>query len=178
MKPGPREAGTVEDRRYYAVRSRVISLMCIAPLFVLCLAVVVGASSSSDATAALIMAVPLALFLTLIVRTLYALVVITNPGQLTYRAQLRTYHVPKSVIRAASLDQGKSSVGRSNLMVVNLHLRDGSSMPLKVFNCFRPTPEASSPLGFERIKRMTSDLNGWLSNDEAGPPPPHGPDSA
>ena len=48
-------------------------------------------------------------------------------------------------------------------MIVNMHLDGSNTVPLKVFNSFRPKGDDNQlPLGFQRVKDMTADLNRWL----------------
>jgi hypothetical protein len=152
-------------RRYVAVRTKVIGLVSIAPISILYTAIFVAVSQdgSSGIGLVLVLLVPELIVIGFIGRTIYGLDVRVQDEGLTFRSMFRTRYFPKDSITSFSLDDGRSSAGLSNLLIVNMNLKGSITVPLKVFNSFRPKSDDNQvPLGFQRIKDMTADLNRWL----------------
>jgi hypothetical protein len=166
-------ASDPQDRTYVTVRSRVFVCLVLAPILTIALAVVISATTNSQPDYAIAFIPCLCIGLAIVARALYGFKIVVSTDRLTYRAMWRTYGYPKSLMLSASLDKGKSTSGISNMMIANLHLRDGNTVPLKLFCCFRPTPEAPSPIGYRLLQDMTSDINKWVGHvDLADLPPP------
>jgi hypothetical protein len=162
-------------RKYVAVRSRVIGLVSIAPMFILYTAVFVAISvnNQSDIGLILVLLIPLLAVIALVGRTIYGLDVRVQSDGLTLRSMWRTRYFPRDSIKSFSLDDGRSSAGLSNLVMINMHLQGSDTVPLKVFNSFKPKgDDGQLPLGFQRIKSMTADLNRWIG-ESASPAKGH-----
>ena len=103
-------------RRYIAVRTKVIGLASMAPMFILYTAVFVAVSVNNDSAIGLVVVllIPLLIMIGFVGRMIYGLDVRVQEHGLTFRSMFRTRFFPKSSIRSFSLDDGRSSAGLSN----------------------------------------------------------------
>jgi hypothetical protein len=139
---------TPRPSRYCAVRSRIFFWVLSAPLVILYLAfsISVAADSSIATILKLVGFVPVVYFLGVAIRMMFGWDLVIHQDHLVYRAAFRNYQIPRNAIDRVVVEDGKSSVGLNNLLVVNLYLLDSSKRTLKLFNCFRPTAERPIPI--------------------------------
>jgi hypothetical protein len=88
--------------------------------------------------------------------------VVVHSNHLVYRSAFRNQVIPRDAIEKVSVEEGKSSNGLNNLMVLNVYRHESTKTTLKLFNCFKPTPERPSPFGFQRMKDVARELSDWL----------------
>jgi hypothetical protein len=151
--------------KYPAVRSRVFYWVLTSPILVLYAAMVIAVDTTGNSVSAawkIVFVLPLLFILAIGVRTIFGWDVVVEENQLIYRSAFRNLRVPRSDIVAVTVDEGRSAARLQNLMVVNLHMRDSTQVPLKLFNSFRPRPDAPNPLGFQRLNQMASELNSYI----------------
>ena len=158
-----------QKRRFVALRNRVLVWIAVAILSVLPIALLVdGPGGSVEAILIPVMFIcPVALTL----RTFLGFDATIDDHQLVYRAAWRSYSIPRTQISSARVEDGQSSAGLNNLMTVKLHLNHevdfplnhGAIFPLKLFNCFRPTPEVSEPIGYRRMCEMADEITEWAN---------------
>jgi hypothetical protein len=153
---------------YWAVRTKVINLIAMAPMFIVysIFAAAISTDGQLSVGFKIVMWIPVALFLALMVRTICAFDIKVDDTGLTYRTTFRNYRFEKDRIGSFSLEEGRSTAGFSNLLMVNMNFHDATTRALKLFSCFRPTPESPTPNGFQRMKTMTAELNEWLGSGE------------
>jgi hypothetical protein len=153
----------IQEHRYVALRSRVVTWIGLGLGSALPLALFIGtlAVESVPIAVKIVLGAFLLVPTAFVVRTVLGYDVTITDRQLIYRAQLRNFSIDRTQVAGARVEAGKSSAGFNNLMIVTLHLEDGAVFPLKLFNSFRPTEEVSEPIGYRRMQRMADEITAW-----------------
>lgn len=160
---------TVQRSRFFAVRSRVIVWVLLALPTILVVAVLASvlADGSAPIAAEVIIGLCLIPVLALVLRTIFGFDLVLTDHLLIYRAALRTYRVERSLVVSVTVDDADSSNGIGKLKMANLRRADGTTLPLKLFNCFRPTEASPAPIGYERMRRMAEGVTAWAAASPA-----------
>lgn len=105
---------------------------------------------------------PLLFLRAIAIRMMFGWDVVVHPNHLVYRSAFRNQVIPRDAIEKVVVEDGKSSSGLNNLMVVNVYRHESTKTALKLFNCFKPTPERPSPFGFKRMEDVARELSDCL----------------
>jgi hypothetical protein len=135
-----------------------------APLVVLLLALAISVASDASQTTAirLVVFAPLIGYLAVAIRMMVGWDVVVHQDHFVYRSAFRNRAIRRDAIDKILVEQGKSSIGLSNLLVVNVYMFDSTKTTLKLFNCFRPTAERPTPFGLQRMRDLANGLTDWL----------------
>ena len=161
--------GLARSSRFPAIRSRVIVWISLAFPTVLLVAILTSmlAAGSAPVAAEVIIGLCLLPVVALVVRTIVGFDLTIDDHQLIYRAALRTYRINRSLVVGVTIDDANSSNGLGKLKMANLHRKDGTTMPLKLFNSFRPSEASPEPLGYPRMQEMAQGVSEWAKPSPA-----------